>query len=93
MQCKDIPDQPILEFVRTKDRGIGVGWHDLELREWYTPTVRDAMPPNLPDKLVLAKMGMLMRRGLVDGCTCGCRGDFSITDKGIKFLQKEVSDG
>lgn len=44
------------------------------------------MPPNLPEKLVLGKMRMLMRRGLVTGCGCGCRGDFEITAKGIQWL-------
>jgi hypothetical protein len=29
-----------------------------------------------PDKLVLAKARKLIRRGVIDGCVCGCRGDF-----------------
>jgi hypothetical protein len=32
--------------------------------------------PNMPEKVVLAKAKRLIRRGLVDGCACGCRGDF-----------------
>ena len=28
----------------------------------------------------------LVRRGLVTGCGCGCRGDFEITAKGIQWL-------
>jgi hypothetical protein len=47
------------------------------------------MPPDAPDKLILAKMNKLLRRGLVDGCGCGCRGDFEITDKGLAFLAAE----
>ena len=81
-QCKDIPDLPILKFIRDNDPGTGVGWWDMQPRDGYQPTVRDAMPPDIPDKLALAKMRMLMRRGLVNGCTCGCRGDFTLTDKG-----------
>lgn len=34
--------------------------------------------PNVPPKVVLAKAKRLVRRGLIDGCTCGCRGDFQI---------------
>lgn len=46
------------------------------------PTVLRAMPNNVPLKLAHAKMNMLIRRGLVDGCSCGCRGDYRITEKG-----------
>jgi hypothetical protein len=81
MQCKDIPDRPILELLaRTPDK-----WHN-----WYFGNERDvrqAMPPETPEKLVLAKMRMLIRRGLVDGCDCGCRGDFVITPKGLATVQ------
>ena len=33
---------------------------------------------NVPDKLVLSKARRLINRGVLDGCTCGCRGDFEI---------------
>ena len=39
-----------------------------------------------PRKVVLAKCRSLMGRGLIDGCACGCRGDFSLTDEGIAWL-------
>lgn len=40
------------------------------------------------DKLpqVIAKLASLVRRGLMDGCTCGCRGDFFLTTKGRERL-------
>ena len=82
MQCKDIPDKPILEFLMK---------HKGEWCNWYFGNERDvsqAMPKDLPnEKLVLAKMRQLMRRGLVDGCDCGCRGDFEITEKGEQWLK------
>lgn len=34
--------------------------------------------PNLPPKVVLAKAKRLVRRKLIDGCTCGCRGNFEV---------------
>ena len=86
MRCRDIPEEPILRKLLAHAGGIGIGWHDLEPREDYCPTVRDAMPPDLPDNLVLAKMHKLVRRGLVDGCCCGCRGDFKITAKGRESI-------
>lgn len=76
MKCKDIPDAPILEFLKALDGT----WAN-----WYFGNENDvglAMPPDVPEKLKLAKMRMLIRRGLVDGCACGCRGDFVITEKG-----------
>jgi hypothetical protein len=30
----------------------------------------------LPAKVLLAKLRKLVRRGLVEGCVCGCRGSF-----------------
>lgn len=86
MQCKDIPDKPILKFV-FRHGGIGCQWFE---NGDGTPmgdrSVLHAMPAGTPQKLALAKMGMLIRRGLVEGCTCGCRGDFEITEKGREFL-------
>jgi hypothetical protein len=48
-----------------------VGRHDGERRQW------------VPRKLLIAKLAHMQRRGLIDGCTCGCRGDFEVTEKGM----------
>jgi hypothetical protein len=73
MQAKDIPEEPILEFLRTlKDARATYG------KGFSMPTVQDAMPTNTPLKVQLAKMRALIKRGLVLGCACGCRGDFWI---------------
>jgi predicted transcriptional regulator len=48
------------------------------------------MPANVPDKIKIAKMAKLIGRGLVDGCPCGCRGNYVITEKGIEYLTKQV---
>jgi hypothetical protein len=82
MKCKDIPDKPILSFLaKNPDK-----WHN-----WYFGNEFDvglAMPANTPEKLKLAKMRMMIRRGAVDGCDCGCRGDFVITEKGLSELNQ-----
>lgn len=80
LQCKDIPDSPILEFLDRLD-GQWSGWWKCSEHD-----VRTAMPNNLPDSLVLAKMRRLIERGLVSGCACGCRGDFEITKRGKEVL-------
>lgn len=78
MQCKDIPDQPILDW-------LAANTHRYKWATWgeghSMPTVRDAMPAGTPEKLQLAKMRQLIRRGLVDGCPCGCRGDFYLASE------------
>lgn len=83
IQCKDIPDIPILEFLESLN-GAWANWFGDESEH----SVTRAMPKGIHGRLVLAKMRQLMRRGLVDGCDCGCRGDFVLTDKGKQFLSK-----
>lgn len=39
-----------------------------------------------PPKVVLAKFASLKRRGLLDGCACGCRGDVQVTELGRDFI-------
>ena len=42
-----------------------------------------------PEAVLLRKLQHLVRRGLLDGCACGCRGDFTITDAGRVLLAVE----
>ena len=87
MQCKDIPDIPILKFLLS-NKGTWCNWY-----RGYDHSVCLAMPNDTPCKLVLAKMKTLIRRGLVKGCTCGCRGDFEITEKGESLLDSVEHNG
>lgn len=81
MQCKDIPDRPILEFLAS----LGGAW-----AHWFgddfEASVTHAMPKGIPPNLVRAKMASMIKRGIVDGCPCGCRGDYLLTDKGRALL-------
>ena len=87
LQCKDIPDAPILLLLaRNPDK-----WHHL----WdpnYGESVVPAFPPETPRKLMRAKMVSLINRGLVDGCPAmhECRGDFQITDAGLDLICPRV---
>jgi hypothetical protein len=80
MQCKDIPDRPVLEFLRKFDGTLGATWFVYE--PMPDNTVIHAMPAGTPAKLGLAKMRQLLKRGLIEGCGCGCRGDFLLSEKG-----------
>ncbi len=102
MKCKDIPDRPILEFLAKLGRleitssyevnGIVTNWQSTVGGVWpgTAHSVAHAMPLGAltPEKLIRAKMGMLIRRGLVSGCVCGCRGDFELTPKGALVLEE-----
>lgn len=83
MQAKDVPDVPVLRFLRDLD-GKWASW--FAQGDTLMPTVATAMPIETPEKVRLAKMRQLIKRGLVDGCDCGCRGDFVITTAGRAFL-------
>ncbi len=92
MKCKDIPDRPILEFLAKLDRA------EIQFGDWFPSmgvvwnqvphSVQHAMPPEVlgKDRLVRAKMGQLIKRGLVYGCVCGCRGDFCLSPFGKERL-------
>jgi len=82
MQCKDIDDAALLRFIANKQRELGM---------WVC--VWDLEPPysDLPGNLFRAKMGQLMKRGLITGCNCGCRGDYEITDKGREYLDWDAA--
>jgi hypothetical protein len=93
--AKDIPDRRFLAAVDAARRGRvvtsdGVG----SATRWDVGMVLGGLPlqpfvdevPGVPAKVVLAKARRLIRRGLLSGCDCGCRGDFELTAKGIAEL-------
>lgn len=87
MQCKDMSDWPILARLAGLSGRMATHW-DSDESAGGMPSIAPAMPANTPEKLRRAKMAMLIRRGLAEGCTCGCRGDFEITQKGRELLQR-----
>lgn len=83
MQCKDIPDKPVMEYL-LRHKGQRCNWC------WDERNVAEAMPHGTPPKIVLAKMRQLIKRGLATGCVCGCRGDFEITENGEVFISSNA---
>jgi len=86
VQSKDISTIDILKFLKSHQGRWctwGVGYS--------MPTVADAMPKGTPEKLQRAKMSILIRHKLVDGCDCGCRGDYEITQQGIDYLERHLT--
>lgn len=46
--------------------------------EWATLGDIQAALPAYPSKVVTTKLASMVRRGVIYGCACGCRGDFGI---------------
>lgn len=83
MKASDTLDSAVLKVLNQHPRERHVIWADS-----LSPSVRNAFAEGTPEKVMLAKMRKLVLRGLVDGCACGCRGDFKITPKGAEALEQ-----
>lgn len=84
MKAKDIPEEPILQYLLQHKGQWCYRWGDEK-------NVTKAMPEGTPPKVALAKLAAMIRRGLIDGCTCGCRGDFEITEAGERNLLSSLT--
>lgn len=68
-KAADITDEELLAAVRSVRGRHGVAeWSTL----WDVQETLKAWPP----KVVQAKLRSIVKRGLLKGCACGCRGDF-----------------
>lgn len=83
-----------LEAVRRATTRIWATRWDVEAALGGLPLPRDFREhpevDGVPSKVVLAKFRRVNRRGLVDGCDCGCRGDFELTASGRLALAEHV---
>lgn len=68
MKASDISDEACLAAVRAVRGKWAPDW---SMRSDIQEEL-NAYPP----KVVLAKLKQLVKRKLLSGCTCGCRGDF-----------------
>jgi hypothetical protein len=87
--CKDIPDETFLtavdETIRLRSGVEACVW-GVGATRWDLAAVLAGRPGDvggssvdwleMPQKLLLAKAAKLIRRGLLTGCVCGCRGGF-----------------
>lgn len=55
----------------------------------YGPGLVDKFPA-VPWKVLRAKARKLINRRLLDGCCCGCRGDFELTGAGVAAIGATV---
>lgn len=83
LQAKHIPDEWFLWLTQadaSNRHGMASRWSGY-----------DALM--MPEKVVLAKARALIRRGLLNGCGCGCRGDFEVTYDGETLVLLAVARG
>jgi hypothetical protein len=83
LQAKHLDEQEILRALQKQSQ---------PMTHWASGTDRSlpAAIPALrvvPEKVLRAKLGAMERRGLIDGCACGCRGDWVITPLGAEQLR------
>lgn len=94
LQCKHISTFDVLNFLlsiegrlQAESRlGATLFYGYARPTEWNS--LRLVIPRTMPDKVAQAKMRNLVDKGLAAGCACGCRGDFTITEKGKLYLSK-----
>lgn len=90
MKASDISDKAVLEYLaQFQSQWTGLWYGYFKGKDDTVNDVYYSMPEGTPEKVALAKMKALYKRGFVGGCTCGCRGDFEITDKGLAFIGQE----
>lgn len=81
MKASDLSEEAILSVLRARP---GVLHTHLPPYGDPTPRVYDPTQPTAPEKVLLAKLRSMARRGLIDGCGCGCRGDWRVADGGAR---------
>lgn len=76
MKAADIPDEDALFAVAhiQTEHFFAMIW-DVE-----------EVLPGWPQKVLQAKLAKLIKRGLLAGCDCGCRGDYELTAAGELYL-------
>jgi len=68
VQAKDITDE---QFLAVVDRVCA------EKKRWtHLEDLEVALGPGISERPIRAKAKSLIKRRLITGCACGCRGDF-----------------
>ena len=93
LQAKDVDDREVLRVIADL---MAAAYRERPYEDQFLWTFRwdiEKHFPTVPERVMKAKYEALARRGLIDGCTCGCRGDFWVTPKGRAVLVQSESGG
>ncbi|MGR7269621.1 hypothetical protein ACU615_12955 [Klebsiella aerogenes] len=88
MQVKDVNKIAVLKRIAE----IEASGHTGTCFIGYDNSIGLAMPEGATEKFQLAVMKNLISMGFVDGCCCGCRGDFTLTENGVRVITTESED-
>lgn len=77
LQAKDIPTQRIIEVIKEQYGVYGGCNNDLQTSSLWD--IQGALA-EFPPRVVLAKLSSLLKRKMIAGCDCGCRGDFEVIE-------------
>lgn len=82
MKAADLDDGEVVRRIDALSRDdFGQTWSTGQ-RWVFTWDLAESF--GVPVKVIRAKMRRLIKRGFVDGCGCGCRGDFYVTTLGAQ---------
>lgn len=87
MQTKDIDTIDFLNAINIISEIKGGDYSRGKQRwvmRWELETFLNFKYPEVNWKLTLSKARNLMKKGLLEGCDCGCRGDFYLTPAGYE---------
>ncbi len=73
MKASDLSDVEVLHIVEATCARKGY---------WANTTEVAVCFPDVPSKVVAAKLSQLLKRDLISGCDCGCRGDWELLQAG-----------
>lgn len=89
MQAKQLPDHEALHRIAGLAEAKRGYPHPVDtdppVSRWQVEETF-AQSHAAPVKVTFAKLRRLTKRGLLAGCTCGCRGDFTLTERGRSVL-------
>jgi hypothetical protein len=92
MQAKDVSDVAVLRVIGEL---MAESYRRRPAPDEYLWTMRwdiEARFPDVPEKVMQAKYTALVRRKLIDGCDCGCRGDFWLMPAGRAMLNESEGE-
>lgn len=93
MQAKDLDDRLVLATIHRLAMAPRSHAHR-EPPHWvFVSDLSRALDLDDKGRLLLAKCEALIRRRLLDGCACGCRGDFELTQAGLDLLHASKEGG
>lgn len=86
MKAADIPDDLFLEGIR--ELSVQAPWASPSSPRWVMRYQIDAwlsgrLGIEIPWKVSLAKARKLIKQGRLNGCACGCRGDFELPSRSV----------